>query len=281
MLVTALVLSFLALNFYRMVYTKEGHTRKMRAIVERTVAVSREAESLGTSAYGRKYAFFILAFTTGLREGMESILFLVGVVSDVKDLSSLPIPMITAIILARIVGFCFFQGTRRVRIECFLYISALVLLIVAAGFFTSGIHQFQELGLFGTWSPRSARPWQNQNVWDASQCCNDKTNRFFVFMHAMVGWQDQPTPINMFSYVSFWIITFVVGFVMVRRAKRQLAGLVLKWRAEDEAAAAQQEAERKKELESNSASSEEMALAEDGVENSRVEPSELNGKAQV
>jgi hypothetical protein len=33
--------------------------------------------------FGKKHAFFVLAFTTGLREGLESIVFLVGVISDV------------------------------------------------------------------------------------------------------------------------------------------------------------------------------------------------------
>jgi high-affinity Fe2+/Pb2+ permease len=64
--------------------------------------------------FGKKHAFFVLAFTTGLREGLESIVFLVGVISDVKDLSSLPIPIISALVLSRLVGCCFFQGTKKV-----------------------------------------------------------------------------------------------------------------------------------------------------------------------
>ena len=43
-------------------------------------------------------------------QGLESIVFLVGVVSDLKDLSSLPLPLISALVLSRLVGCCFFQG---------------------------------------------------------------------------------------------------------------------------------------------------------------------------
>ena len=39
--------------------------------------------SLCQVGFGKKHAFFVLAFTTGLREGLESIVFLVGVISDV------------------------------------------------------------------------------------------------------------------------------------------------------------------------------------------------------
>ena len=38
----------------------------------------------GQVSFGRRRAFFVLAFTTGLREGLESIVFLVGVITDVN-----------------------------------------------------------------------------------------------------------------------------------------------------------------------------------------------------
>lgn len=169
--------------------------------------------------FGRKHAFFILAFTTGLREGLESIVFLVGVISDVKDLSSLPIPIISALILSRLVGCCFFQGTKKVRVDWFMRGSAILLMFIAAGFFSASMHQLQELDVFGIWSPRADRPWQNQAVWDARGCCNDKTNRFFVLMRALFGWQDQATPIEIFA----WFIYWMVGIALVPWQKQRIA----------------------------------------------------------
>ena len=67
--------------------------------------------------------------------------------------------------------------------------SAILLMFIAAGFFSASMHQLQELDVFGIWSPRAERPWQNQQVWDARECCNDKTNGFFVLMRALFGWQ--------------------------------------------------------------------------------------------
>merc|ERR1711920_217175 len=171
----------------------------------------------------------------GLREGLESVVFLVGVVSDLKDLSSLPIPIVTALILARVVGFCFFQGTKNMRVDWFIRVSALVLMFIAAGFFSQSAHKFQELNWFGTWSPAKDRTWQNEQVWDASECCNDKPNRFFVLMRAMLGWQDKPTPLEFFAYAFYWIVATVVGFFLIRRAKRQLEAKVSMWRGQDEA----------------------------------------------
>ncbi|CAJ1351815.1 unnamed protein product [Effrenium voratum] len=164
MMITCLVLTFLAVNFYKMIYTKEAHERKMKKKMEETLQASREAEGGQEVQFGRKHAFFVL--------GLESIVFLVGVVSDLKDLSSLPLPLISALVLSRLVGCCFFQGTKNMRVDWFMRLSAILLLFIAAGFFASSMHVLQELDAFGIWSPRAERPWQNQKVWDATDCCN-------------------------------------------------------------------------------------------------------------
>eukprot|EP00445_Apocalathium_hangoei_P066958 CAMPEP_0204122604 /NCGR_PEP_ID=MMETSP0361-20130328/8815_1 /ASSEMBLY_ACC=CAM_ASM_000343 /TAXON_ID=268821 /ORGANISM="Scrippsiella Hangoei, Strain SHTV-5" /LENGTH=423 /DNA_ID=CAMNT_0051073953 /DNA_START=43 /DNA_END=1314 /DNA_ORIENTATION=- len=211
MMTTSVVLTFLALNLYKMLYTKEAH--------------ELQAGELEAS-FGRKHAFLIFSFTTGLCEGMESIIFLIGVFSDIKDpsyVSSLPIPIITALILSRIVGCIFFQGTKKMRVEHFMRFCSALLLFIAAGFFASSMHKWQELDLVGTWSPARERPWLNQKVFDASDCCSDKTNRFFVLMRALLGYQDQPTPFELFAYLFYWLVAVAAGVVLVRRAKRAVA----------------------------------------------------------
>ena len=243
MSLTCIVLTFLAVNFYKMIYSKEAHERKMRRQMEETLEATRAVNDGEEAGFGKKHAFFILAFTTGLREGLESIVFLVGVISDVKDLSSLPLPIITALILARVVGCLFFQGTKSLKVDWFMRISAVLLMCIAAGFFSSSMHQLQELDVFGTWSPRSERPWQNVNVWDATDCCNDKTNRFFVLMRALFGWQDQATPIEIFAYIFYWIFAIVLVSLMVWRAKIKMQKMVQRWREEDEQASRDSEKE--------------------------------------
>merc|ERR1712039_575864 len=194
----------------------------MKNQVDAVIAAARAGQG-PEATFGKKHAFLVFAFSTGLREGMESIVFLIGVISDFKDPSyihSLWIPIILALVLSRLAGCIFFQGTKKMRVDHFMRFCSGLLLFIAVGFFTSSMHKWQELTLFGTWSPRRDRPWQNQMVWDATDCCNDKTNRFFVLMRALLGWQDQPTPVEFFAYAFYWVITVIVGFVLVRRAKQ-------------------------------------------------------------
>ena len=55
----------------------------------------------------------------------------------------------------------------QVRVDWFMRGSAILLMFIAAGFFSASMHQLQELDVFGVWSPRVDRPWQNRHVWDA------------------------------------------------------------------------------------------------------------------
>jgi len=234
MALTSLVLTFLALNFYKMIYTKAAHELKMKRRVEETIVAVQEGQREEAS-FGKRHAFLVFTFSTGLREGLESIIFLVGVISDFKDpsyVSCLPIPIIAALVLSRLVGCVFFQSTRRMRVEHFMRFCAAFLLFIAAGFFSQSMHKWQELDAFGAWSPIAARPWQNRRVFDATDCCNDKTNRFFVLMRALLGWQDQPTPIEFFAYALYWLVAVSAGCVLVRRAKRTMASKLEMLRAE-------------------------------------------------
>merc|ERR550534_1573842 len=114
MTLACVVLTFLALSFYKLIYTKEAHEFEMRRRIEATIALSREGGS-ANSPFGKRHAFFVLAFTAVLRAGMESILFLVGAISDFKDpsyVSSLPLPVILAVILSSLVAWLFSQSTK-------------------------------------------------------------------------------------------------------------------------------------------------------------------------
>jgi len=240
------LLTYLALNFYKMVHTMEGHERKMRQRLQGTLEASNRAEQLTASSFGQKHAFLVFSFATGFREGMETIVFLLAVVPDLDNPEvKLPLSIVSALIVSRICGCIFFYSTSKARLNWFIRVISALLMFLAAGFFSSSIHNFQELEWFGTWSPRTERPWQNQRIFDASGCCNDKSNYFFAMMRALVGWQDQPTPIEVFSWLLYWCVAILWGTIMVRRAKRQLDELVARWKHIDAEAA---EAEGKNKL---------------------------------
>jgi len=226
MFVTSFILTYLALSFYKMINSKEAHERKMHELLQQSLAASQEAMAPGGSVFKKKYTFFVLALTTGFREGMESVVFLIGVVSDVSDLSSLPIPIVTALIASRLVGWCFFKSTNRMRVEKFMKCSSLLLLFIAAGFFMGAVHKIQELSaqIFGdnTTKDGDGNAWQNKPVWDWSETANDKTDRFFVLLRALFGYQDKPTPVEMLAYAFYWIVIVIAACLIGRRVNNKI-----------------------------------------------------------
>jgi high-affinity iron transporter len=239
MTLACLFLTGLAFNFYKLIYTREFHERKLRQRVGEVIEQVRAAAQGEKQEFGKKYAFFFFALMTGLREGLESIIFLISVITDFPApsyMASLPIPLILAVVLARICGYVFFQGTKRLSIVPFVRSACLGCCSIAAGMFASSCHKWQELGLFGRWTPAEERPWMNQMVWDASDCCNDKTNKFWVLMRALFGWQDKPTPVEFFAFPLYWIVVIPILLVLIKRWRVTVAEKLAKMREEDAAA---------------------------------------------
>jgi FTR1 family protein len=236
MTIACLFLTGLALNFYKLIHTREIHERKLKNQVNEVIKATKAAGDGMSATFGKKHAFFVFALVTGLREGLESIIFLISVITDFPDpsyMASLPIPIILALFLSRVLGLLFFQGTKRMSIKPFVRSACLGCMLIAAGMFTSSMHKWQELGAFGTWSPRSERPWLNSMVFDASECCNDKSNKFWVLMRALFGWQDQPTPIEFFAFPFYWLTVTPILCVLISRWKKSTEKKLLEWRAED------------------------------------------------
>eukprot|EP00446_Apocalathium_sp_SHHI-4_P001580 CAMPEP_0177182552 /NCGR_PEP_ID=MMETSP0367-20130122/16531_1 /TAXON_ID=447022 ORGANISM="Scrippsiella hangoei-like, Strain SHHI-4" /NCGR_SAMPLE_ID=MMETSP0367 /ASSEMBLY_ACC=CAM_ASM_000362 /LENGTH=66 /DNA_ID=CAMNT_0018629501 /DNA_START=1 /DNA_END=201 /DNA_ORIENTATION=- len=42
-------------------------------------------------------------------------------------------------------------------------------------------------------------------------------------MRALLGYQDQPTPFELFAYLFYWLVAVAAGVVLVRHAKRAVA----------------------------------------------------------
>jgi len=248
MTIASIFLTGLSLNFYKLIHTRVLHERKLKQQVENAIKAAALAKEGMQTSFGKKHAFFVFALVTGLREGLESIIFLISVITDFPApsyMASLPIPILLALFLSRVLGYLFFQGTKHMSIKPFVRSACIGCAMIAAGMFTSSMHKWQELGAFGTWSPRSERPWLNSMVFDASECCNDKSNKFWVLMRALFGWQDQPTPVEFFAFPLYWLVVTPILCIMIQRWKKTVQAKLDSWKAEDKAEEEDSEAETK------------------------------------
>jgi high-affinity iron transporter len=144
---------------------------------------------------------FFVSFTSVVREGFETIVFL-GVGSGFQP-TALPIPILVGAALGAFCGYLMYKSSGKVAIQRFVNGSIVLLLFVGAGIFAHGIFEFQELHIF--WG----RPWDlGEPMWDISDCCGyDK--QLFTILRGLFGYTPFPSVAEAMSYFGFWIAMFI------------------------------------------------------------------------
>lgn len=152
----------------------------------------------------KKYAIFSLAFVAVFREGIETVLFLAGVTSN-EPSSAILFSGTIGIIVSVILAVLAFKGAIELNLRQFFNVTSIFLILFAAGLFSHGIHEFQELGWFGA----ESAPW-NEALWDTSPLLNDKDDGLGALFRALFGYQDKPSLLETGAYVGYWLgITIV------------------------------------------------------------------------
>ncbi len=154
----------------------------------------------------KKYALFSIAFIAVFREGIETVLFLAGI-GATEDKRSVFTGGITGIFVAIIISILLFRGSIELNIKQFFSVTSVILIFFAAGLFSHGMHEFQELGWFG-----SETSFWNKHLWNSSGILNDSEGALGPLIRALFGYQDKPSIIELVSYAFYWVaigVTFV------------------------------------------------------------------------
>ena len=94
---------------------------------------------------GRRAAFglFLFVFLMVFREGIETVLFLAAISLRTSELLNF-MGGILGLLLAIALGVAFFKGSLKVDLRKFFAVTTLVLFVVAAQLFVSGVHELSE-----------------------------------------------------------------------------------------------------------------------------------------
>lgn len=166
------------------------------------------------SGWSRRHIMFIVPFITTLREGIEAVVF-VGGVSLGYPATAFPLPVVTAIIAALVVGYLLYRGGNHMSIRIFLIASSCVLYLVAAGMFSKSIWSLQ----YHSFSHRVGKDVAEagngngsydilETVWHLN-CCNPETDNGWDVFNAILGWQNTATYGSVIAYNVYWIFLMV------------------------------------------------------------------------
>ncbi len=160
---------------------------------------------------GGSWGLAILAFTSIIREGIETALFLVGqaqaaaVGSSTGSISVLA-GALAGLAVAAVIGYGFYRGTRRIDLRRFFRWTGIVLVFIAAGLIARAIHEFVEIG---------AIPVGTALAFDISAVLPHEEG-IGRFLNALFGYTSQPEVVALAVWVGY---VAVVLTLFLRPAK--------------------------------------------------------------
>lgn len=142
------------------------------------------------------YGLVTLAFFSVFREGIEVVLFMSASLQR-TDAQSALIGALIGLALAMLIGYGLFRTSRRLSLHSFFRYTTLLLVFIAAGLFSYGIHELQEAGVV---------PILIEHLYDINGVLYDK-GTIGGLLNAMFGYNGNPSLIETLSYLGYLGIT--------------------------------------------------------------------------
>jgi high-affinity iron transporter len=144
-------------------------------------------------ATSRLWVLGAIAFTGVFREGAETVLFLWGLMNQAGVAGwSGSIGGAAGVATAAALGWAIFRGGRRVSLPRFFGVTSVLVMLVAAGLFSTGVGKLEALGLL------HASP----SVWDSSWILSDRSVTG-AFVGGLAGYRARPSLFEVSAYATY------------------------------------------------------------------------------
>jgi len=146
-----------------------------------------------------KTALFTIAFVAVVREGLETVLFLLSAETTSASGVSVVVGGLIGLAASVVLGVAIFAGGRKVNLKQFFNVTAVLLILFAAGLAGKAVHEYRELiGWENGWLVQPA--WDIKNGMWAS-------GTFYDFMKGFFGWHYAAENIRVITYFAFLVPT--------------------------------------------------------------------------
>jgi high-affinity iron transporter len=157
---------------------------------------------------GGAAGLLILSFAAVAREGVETTIFLWAASQNSGSTPTL-VGGFSGIALSIFLGYLIFRGLVKFNLSVFFKVTGLLLIVVAAGVLTYGIHEFQELGWL---------PGLNNIAYDISTTV-DPTGFVATMFKGLLSIRTSMSLLEVFAYLSYIAIVSAI-FLRPGQAKK-------------------------------------------------------------
>lgn len=153
---------------------------------------------------GSTFALVTLAFVSVIREGVETVLFLVPILSFNGSGIDTVLGGVLGLATAIGVGWAIFVAGRRVNLRRFFTVTGAILIFVAAGLVAFAIHELGEAGLIAN----------SGEAFNLNGVLSDSTPLGSV-LHGLFGYRSAPTMLELAGYLVY-LLPVLIFFVLDR-----------------------------------------------------------------
>jgi high-affinity iron transporter len=171
-----------------------------------------ESEVDTALASGGAGALAAIAFFAVLREGLESVLFLISTTVGVEADGLQFLGGLLGLTTAVAIGYFIYRGGTRIDIRAFFRVTGVLIILFAAGLVAKGIHEFQEVGLL----PVAIDPLWSLGIFDPD------TNVIGQFAKSLFGWRPDPSLLMVIGYLAYLVPIGGAFLSMTRKAPEPL-----------------------------------------------------------
>ena len=166
-----------------------------------TLWMKRESATIGSSlrqrvlhavSDGSAWTLASLAFISVVREGIETVLFVVGSAQQATPATTVG-GAVLGFTVAAVLGEIVYSGSRRLALKPFFTVMSALLIVMAAGLLVGGIGEFQGLGLL----PTGIAP-----LWSTQAIVSD-TSVFGGLLGSVFGYIDSPNLVQIVAWIVY------------------------------------------------------------------------------
>lgn len=143
------------------------------------------------------YALGFVAFVAVAREGLETVLFLLGAETGSASGAQVVLGGILGLLVSAAVGLLIYVGGSRIDLGKFFRYTGLLLILFAAGLAGKAVHEFRELLGFET-------GWLIDSMWTVASG-PFASGSLHDFLKGLFGWSPNPERIRVLTYFAYAI----------------------------------------------------------------------------
>lgn len=155
-------------------------------------------------------ALALIAFAAVAREGLETVLFLLSARTGDSSGSDVVVGGIAGLVVSIVIGYFVFRGGNRVNLRTFFNVTAVLLLLFAAGLAGKAVHELRE---FVGWE----NGWLVQPMWTIEDGAW-ASGTFHDFMSGLFGWHASPERIRVLAYLAY-LVPVLVSYMRTGNTK--------------------------------------------------------------